>query len=31
MRLLVELEPEEEKFYREGREEVEEIFKKLSS
>jgi len=31
MRLLMEIEPEEEKFYREGKEEVEEIFKKLSS
>lgn len=29
MRLLMELEPDEEKFYREGKEEVEEIFKKL--
>lgn len=29
MRLLMELEPEEEKYYNEGREEVEEMFKKL--
>jgi rubrerythrin len=31
MRLLMELDPQEEKFYQEGREEVEELFKKLSS
>ena len=29
MRLLMELEPEEEKYYKEGREEVEEMFRKL--
>jgi rubrerythrin len=29
MRLLMELAPDEEKFYREGKEEVEEMFKKL--